>query len=278
MKRIYGFAIISIMIIGFICMTVADSMLEKEAIVEEKNVLVNAFESSGAKFIEANVNTALHIPDTFWDIEDMEIIAKELIDDFDLSGTIKDISDQQQYDPYLIEKRNMDFKDTIFIEKVSQIGYNQFRVIARQKDGKFTVFILHSTNFDGNKQAHIIIDIVQNKGYKDIVEVSKRSKKILQKYGGSIETTLCFVGNYPQEMSKDENLKKIQDIAKFLKAKKVEEVIEESYISTTLYTPLIADSITYQQKTVNLHLAMRYNAYEDKTYLWLATPLITTTY
>jgi len=31
-------------------------------------------------------------------------------------------------------------------------------------------------------------------------------------------------------------------------------------------------------KKVNMNLAIRYNSYEDRTYIWLATPVITVEY
>ncbi|MDI9475442.1 MAG: YwmB family TATA-box binding protein [Bacillota bacterium] len=40
----------------------------------------------------------------------------------------------------------------------------------------------------------------------------------------------------------------------------------------------MSSHINYGGKDVNIQLAMRYSEYEDKTYLWLATPLIITAY
>ncbi|OZV13462.1 hypothetical protein CIW83_04260 [Tissierella sp. P1] len=51
-----------------------------------------------------------------------------------------------------------------------------------------------------------------------------------------------------------------------------------SLVSYTAYTPLIESSIFSGEKKVNLNLAIRYNENEDKTYIWIGTPIITTGY
>jgi len=61
-------------------------------------------------------------------------------------------------------------------------------------------------------------------------------------------------------------------------AKKVEGITEENLISISAYSPRVKSSILVNEKRVNINLAMRYNSYEDKTYIWLATPVITTEY
>jgi hypothetical protein len=58
----------------------------------------------------------------------------------------------------------------------------------------------------------------------------------------------------------------------------VEGIRDGSLISLSAYSPLLKDSIKVRGKRVNINLAARYSAFEDKTYIWLASPVITTEY
>ena len=48
--------------------------------------------------------------------------------------------------------------------------------------------------------------------------------------------------------------------------------------SYTVFTPYIDNYIFFFRKRVNLNLAIRYNEYENRTYIWIGTPIITTGY
>lgn len=61
-------------------------------------------------------------------------------------------------------------------------------------------------------------------------------------------------------------------------ARDVKTLREGGLISMTAYSPLLEGGIEFGRARVNLNLGIRYNSYEDRTYLWLATPVITTEY
>lgn len=67
-------------------------------------------------------------------------------------------------------------------------------------------------------------------------------------------------------------------VLKEVSALKIEEFNDGKTASVSAYSPLIEDSINVNGKEININLATRYNAIEDRTYLWLATPIITTEY
>jgi hypothetical protein len=61
-------------------------------------------------------------------------------------------------------------------------------------------------------------------------------------------------------------------------AVKVDAVKDYNLISVSAYCPSIKDYIRIKEARVNINLAIRYNSYEKKTYIWLATPIITKEY
>ncbi|SCY87305.1 YwmB family TATA-box binding protein [Alkaliphilus peptidifermentans] len=251
---------------------------ENDNIVSDGNsLLIEAFLKSGADLMEVNTNNTLHLQDQFFTMNEMEKALYLIFDDLKIEGKINITENIEYYEPYY-EFMDEAYQDTIFINKNSEIGYNQITATYIAKTGEITVVILYSFENDNLKESYIIIDIVQNKGYKDIVAMTDLSKEILSQFGNNIETTLCLVGSFPGEKSINESKIIVEEIGTFLKAKPVEEIIDKAYTSTTLYSPLLTHAISYQNKKVNLQLATRYNEYENRTYLWIATPLIISTY
>ncbi|HEX2945387.1 MAG TPA: YwmB family TATA-box binding protein [Clostridia bacterium] len=77
----------------------------------------------------------------------------------------------------------------------------------------------------------------------------------------------------------DENLDQLYEKAfAAVDADKVEGIDEPGLISVSAFSPSIRDSVRVNGRRININMAARYNSYEGKTYIWLATPVITTEY
>lgn len=61
-------------------------------------------------------------------------------------------------------------------------------------------------------------------------------------------------------------------------ADKVEGMRDGGLVSVSAFSPVIDEAVRVNGKRINLNVAVRYNSYEGKTYIWLATPVITTEY
>ncbi len=72
--------------------------------------------------------------------------------------------------------------------------------------------------------------------------------------------------------------KKVKKTLKKYKGNVIEEYCDISLISFIIYTPLIKEYLLIDRNKINLNLAIRYNEYEDKTCILLATPIITNGY
>ncbi len=276
MKRALVIAIILSFALGALNSSAVDIKKSAASRTMEENVIIEAFEATGFDFMEGNINTILYLEETFLEMKEMEVIQKELLRKLEISGKEVIIENQEYYEPLFFEE---DFsEDSIYIHKNTDIGYNQITASVVGKEGESIVVIVYSINLDGDKESHIIIDIVKNKGYKDIVEKNYQNKAILEVYGNRIESTIGIVGYRSGKLSNTEVQRAIKAITRTAMARKVDEIADKTYYSTTMYSPLITQNIQYLNKTVNLQAASRYSEYDDKTYLWIATPLITYTY
>lgn len=278
MKRIVKIGLILLLTFSFFYMTFAldyRRVTSKATAAEE--AMVTIFENSGAEILEANITSTLEVPYTIWSREEILQIKEELKKELGLNNQ-KEVPLLEEDQLFYEEEMTEEDYNKLFIHEFSDIGVNQIIATNRTKTGDVLTFKVYSADLQGEKTSYIIIDIIQNKRYKDIVEQSNQSQELLRKYGNRIDTTINLVGTYKGKMSEQEKKKKIDEIIYSVEGKIVEEVISESYSSVTLYTPCIQQAIEYDEKRVNLHLAMRYNHYEDKTYLYIANPLITLTY
>ena len=88
----------------------------------------------------------------------------------------------------------------------------------------------------------------------------------------------CMTGTYDGNVE-DTQLEKIcRNILDESDAKKVDSKRFENVISVSAFSPMIKDKLSINGKNVNLSIAIRYNKQENKTYLWVATPIVNTEY
>ncbi len=100
----------------------------------------------------------------------------------------------------------------------------------------------------------------------------------LEKYVIGHESNISLTGSVDGRLGEDE----IGDIClrafKRVGADKVEGMNDNGLVSVSAFAPSISESVSVKGKKVNMNIAVRYNSYEGKTYIWLATPVITTEY
>lgn len=112
-----------------------------------------------------------------------------------------------------------------------------------------------------------------------LTDIRKQVELLFKKRGiKAPQVNSCITGNFDGKMENSKLNEVCVRVFKDAKAKKVEGLVEEKLISVSGYSPAIGNSILVNGKEVNMNLAIRYNSYEKKTYIWLATPVITTEY
>lgn len=100
----------------------------------------------------------------------------------------------------------------------------------------------------------------------------------LESYNVAHEANISLVGSLNGQMEEWELEKLCSRVFDSIRADKVEGINGDGLISVSAFSPAIKDAVRVNGKRVNVNLASRYNSYEGKTYIWLATPVITTEY
>ncbi|MEG1423512.1 MAG: YwmB family TATA-box binding protein [Peptostreptococcaceae bacterium] len=126
-----------------------------------------------------------------------------------------------------------------------------------------------------NKEYYIIIDILSNKVYKNIVDIYQNLNNTLNKYTKDIEICTCIAGEYTKNLQLDKCNEILQNILYNMNAKEIDKVHEENFLSITAYSNLLAENdLEYFDNRINLNIGIRYSENEDKTLIYIATPII----
>lgn len=130
---------------------------------------------------------------------------------------------------------------------------------------------------DGEK-SYISLSLTLGPEEFELERIHDNLINVLDKYKIEPELNICITGYFEGRMDY-KNLNKVsKKILKSADAKKVNGIAESNLISVSAFAPGIDNSILVNGKKVNMNLAIRYNSYEDRTYIWLATPVITVEY
>lgn len=90
-----------------------------------------------------------------------------------------------------------------------------------------------------------------------------------------------MIGTFPNKMNTDIMKEVINKTFYSADGQVIEGMEETEYggmVSLTGYSEKLQNNIQLAGDQINLNVAMRYSNYDDKTYIWIGTPLIATEY
>ena len=125
------------------------------------------------------------------------------------------------------------------------------------------------------EESYIIVDILSNKVYKNIVDIYRNLDDTLSKYSDDVEICVCIAGEYTKKLHLDKCNDILQNILYNMNAKEIDRVNEENFVSVTAYSNLLAENdLEYLENKINFNIGIRYSENEDKTLIYMATPII----
>ena len=147
------------------------------------------------------------------------------------------------------------------------------QIYTKVKDNNYS--ITFTATQKNNKEYYIIIDILNNKVYKNIRDIYQTLNKVLNSHSNDVEIAMCIVGEYTKNLQ----LYKFNDILKNIlynmNAKEIDKIRNNNYISVTAYSNLLKENdLEYLENKINLNIGIRYSENEDKTLIYMATPII----
>ncbi|HEY9060898.1 MAG TPA: YwmB family TATA-box binding protein [Pseudobacteroides sp.] len=248
-----AYVLISIAILIIIILTIRyfeNSQENKEV----GDVLVESFKVSGARFLKSELYLWGRVKNN--NMDSLWSIGKSVLENIGVSERNIHINKEQS-----CEEQQ---KIQVFDNK----GQNKNPIISLQLDK------------NGNKpdESFISANLINEASNESIEGVKQKVLPVFEELKTTPQVTACIMGIFDGKKEPKLLDDIFSKVLKEVKALRVEGINDGNTLSVSAYSPLIEDSITVDGKKININLATRYNANEDRTYLWLATPIITTEY
>ena len=174
----------------------------------------------------------------------------------------------------------------ICIDIVNDLGLEESNIKWDEKwDENEKQIYIQSNNSDKNisiigikknsNESYIIIDILDNKLYKDIVDIYTIIETSLYKYSNVVDISTCISGEFSKNLQFSKCNDILQEILYNMNAEEIDRVKNENMISVTAYSKLLDKNyLEYLGNKINLNIGIRYSEDDDKTLIYIATPII----
>jgi hypothetical protein len=218
--------------------------------ISQEQAIITAFSHSHAKILTLNISFKGFLKESEMDIDRLKRVVQDVARNFDINTSYteqgKNVSDT--YREYWLYTRTI---------------HNEYlKIIARSEKQKDSDIFVNN----------IILELFQDNIYANLETVREKIQKVLTPYTSKLEASCSITGTYNGKLDKQELDDLSTSILKTSKAKKVHYLNKDDTVSVSAYSPLCDEFVLLKDKKVNMELLIRYNSYENKTYITLSSP------
>ena len=220
----------------------------------EENILGNILEELDGEFLEGDINMGALILDEFLKVEELKLIGEEV-------------------------SLKMEIKEEE-VEFISEENFNQLNIYAYdlEKNPVTVMITSYLDSYNDIPETTLFVNLIKKGKSFEIDGIIEKIEKIFDEFQKEVDITTCITGTIEGKIEYNDLELRILNVMDKFGIKTVEKYIDRSIISYTGYTPLIHDAIFSGKNKVNVNLAVRFNEDENKNYIWIGTPIITTGY
>lgn len=244
----------AIIFLGFLAIVYSVAFLQIGNNKNGERTLLSAFNNSDFQTIQINLNSWGLLNQSFSSLEKMKVYSKRITDAlgiYDIDNTEE--KESETFKEFIVTKASKNAKTTV---KLESIQYEE----------------------ENSASTYVVIDIILYGQYNSIPYLKEEIDSIFAENNIKPTTNITIAGTLRGTLNKEQKQKIAKSMMKDIGAK-IEETYEtEEIYSVYGYTRLISDWLISNGKKINVNLAFHYNEYEDNTYLYLATPVITVDY
>lgn len=254
MRKAYSVLVLTLLIVILFSIYYVKIQLHSES---PENTLVKCFNYSGAKIVSSEIYFRGRIHDGKYDsIDELKKLSADIMNELkgDSEGEV--------------------------ITKIVSNDFIQEVGLSSSLSNKKSVNVISQIRNSGEdrEERSISVSILHELSKDDMESTRKTVIAAMKRYGIDTHVNSCIIGSFEGRLTN----KQMNDISKLIfkgaNARKVEGMRDKNLISISAYSPVIDEYIRVGDNRINLNLAIRYNSYEDRTYIWLATPVISTEY
>ncbi|NLD46497.1 MAG: YwmB family TATA-box binding protein [Clostridiaceae bacterium] len=219
-------------------------------------VLAKAFESSKARFVNSEVYAWGRMESGLAEFDEIEKLADRLADGLE-------VLENDSFSRKIIRNDSID----------------KIEIIGTAGNGKTVNIIGQLNNNEGKKAVgYISVGVSTDAPDLKLEETAKHIRGLFWANKIKPKINSCITGFFDGRLGYEALNVISRQILKNASARKVNGISDNNLISVSAYSPFIDDNLKVDGKKVNMNLAIRYNSYEDRTYIWLASPVIAVEY
>lgn len=123
-------------------------------------------------------------------------------------------------------------------------------------------------------QTYLVVNIT-NRGGPDTLSIWRdKVEQAFREEGVRPHLAVAITGRYPGRLSRQDMEERVNQVFGAVGAKRVEGIAEGEMVSTSGYSPGVSDPVQVAGRLINIQVALRYHATDNRTYLQVGSPLL----
>lgn len=171
-----------------------------------------------------------------------------------------------------------DYEADILSEETEKIRQVKLQI---GQDGVYCLILFRNEEYNGSDECetYVIAEaVLQDVKNQDESKIYGEIKDFLSRFAADPCIRTTYIATLPGQMDTDRMDGAGRQIFFGLQGKVTEKAQDGGWVSMTGYSSKIGCAMDSNGKWINLNVALRYNQYDDKTYVWLGTPIISIPY
>ena len=218
--------------------------------------------------------------------EGKEDMTFKILEDLDADYVRGDISANQMIyekslDLHVLEKIGCDIMENLDMEEMDKLSkyeknYNQINFYGYDEDSNQLSIILSSFYNEDTKKGktYLYISFVNKEHFFNISGIIENIEYIFNNYQVEAEITTNIQGTIDKVIDTDEYTNRVESSIKSLNGRVLSTYQDDNLISYTGYTNSIENHIKINNEKINLNIAIRCNKTDNRTVIYIGTPII----
>lgn len=194
----------------------------------------------------------------------------------------QDVSEEarQQLLKEIISTSGGDIEDEepAFLSVDNDIGFGTEANYIINDNSRIHISIIKDLQKNNQEDFHLSISLFNTSSHPNAERSVEKLTEVLKRNHIDPDFNISITGSVDGNLDEEEMNVLYDRAFDSIQADKVEGIKDDGLTSISAFAPSIKNAIRVNGQRVNLNMATRYNSYEGKTYIWLATPVITTEY
>ena len=146
-------------------------------------------------------------------------------------------------------------------------------------DGMHVVTALQTLYPDKKEtEQYLVVNVDMIPGNGTITGWQEKIRFAVNQAGGIPRVSTCLVGGFDGKLREDQWAPRLEKAFESIGAVAADRIGQPAYFSQSGYAPCIPEWVQVGDYRINVNIAVRYSEYEDRTYVVLGSPVITTEY